>query len=66
MAEYRIFSFPFSAEIDALAEQYIRRGIILEKYRDDALHIAAATIGGLSNLRKKQDTRSANGPAGDV
>lgn len=34
-------------EVEALADKYIEEGIIPAKYRNDALHIAAATINGL-------------------
>jgi predicted nucleic acid-binding protein len=35
-----------SKEADELAQQYIHYGIIPEKYYDDALHIAIATLSG--------------------
>lgn len=42
---------PFLLEIDLeteeLAERYISEGIIPEKYRSDAIHIAAAVINGI-------------------
>jgi len=33
-----------SREVKALADRYIKQGIIPEKYKDDATHIAAATV----------------------
>ena len=38
--------------VDALelAEQYVRSGVIPEKYRDDAFHIAIACTNGLQYL----------------
>ncbi len=35
---------PMNTEIESLAKSYICNGAISEKYSDDALHIAAATV----------------------
>jgi predicted nucleic acid-binding protein len=42
--EYDIGVLEDDSEADALADIYVREGIIPSKYRDDALHIAVATI----------------------
>jgi predicted nucleic acid-binding protein len=34
-------------EVERMADLYIAKGVIPEKYRDDALHIAAATVNNL-------------------
>ena len=38
------------SEVEALADQYIKRGIFPEKYRDDALHLAVATVNDVDIL----------------
>ena len=38
------------ADSEALADQYIKKGIFPEKYRDDALHLAVATVNGIDIL----------------
>ena len=38
------------SKAEALADQYIKRGIFPEKYRDDALHLAIATINDVDIL----------------
>jgi hypothetical protein len=38
---------PAPAEIDRIGALYIKKGIIPEKYEDDALHIATATVNGI-------------------
>ncbi len=38
------------AEVEALTDQYIKKGIFPEKYRDDALHLAVATVNGIDIL----------------
>jgi hypothetical protein len=35
-------SLPVALEAEALADQYVARGAIREKFRDDALHVAVA------------------------
>lgn len=40
-------SLPFSEEVKELADRYIAEGIIPSKYRDDALHIAVASVNNL-------------------
>jgi hypothetical protein len=47
VGKYNIEILPTAAEIDRLSALYIKKGIIPEKYKDDALHIAAATANGL-------------------
>lgn len=42
--EYDIGVLEDDSDADALADMYVREGIIPIKYRDDALHIAVATI----------------------
>ncbi len=37
-------------EVEALTDQYIKKGIFPEKYRDDALHLAVATVNGIDIL----------------
>ena len=37
-------------EAEALADQYIKKEIFPEKYRDDALHLAIATVNGVDIL----------------
>ena len=38
------------SESEALANQYIRKEIFPEKYRDDALHLAIASVNGIDIL----------------
>ena len=38
------------SEGEALADHYIKRGIFPEKYRDDALHLAVATVNDVDIL----------------
>ena len=38
------------SEVEALADQYIKRGIFPEKYRDDALHLAVDTVNDMDIL----------------
>jgi hypothetical protein len=45
--KYKITVLPESDEIKRLGAIYISKGIIPEKYKDDALHIASATVNGL-------------------
>lgn len=44
ISEYDIGVLEDDSEADVLADIYVREGIIPEKYRDDALHIAVAAI----------------------
>jgi len=37
-------------ESEALAEIYIKRGIFPEKYREDAIHLALASVNGIDIL----------------
>ena len=37
-------------ESEALAEKYIERGIFSEKYREDAIHLALASVSGMDIL----------------
>jgi predicted nucleic acid-binding protein len=37
-------------ECEALAEKYIKRGIFPEKYREDAIHLALASVSGIDIL----------------
>jgi predicted nucleic acid-binding protein len=39
-----------SGEVKALAARYVEQGIIPEKYKDDAMHIAAATVNGMDMI----------------
>jgi hypothetical protein len=48
--EYEVEVIPASAEARQLAELYFKAGVIPEKYRMDALHIAAATVAGLDYI----------------
>ncbi|MEA3369677.1 MAG: PIN domain-containing protein [Candidatus Ratteibacteria bacterium] len=41
------FLLRINSEIEKLANSYIKEGIIPEKYRGDALHIAAAVVNGI-------------------
>ncbi|MFZ3064995.1 MAG: PIN domain-containing protein [Nitrospirota bacterium] len=41
------FLLEIDLEIEELAERYISEGIIPEKYRSDAIHIATAVINGI-------------------
>ncbi|GAB6391266.1 MAG: putative PIN domain protein [Treponematales bacterium] len=45
--KYRLHTFPMSDEVDELAVRYVDRGIIPEKYIDDANHIAVCALNGL-------------------
>ena len=47
--EYDIGILDDDAEADVLADDYVREGIIPIKYRDDALHIAVATIAEMTH-----------------
>jgi hypothetical protein len=47
VGKYDIDVMPTTAEIARIGALYIKKGIIPEKYDDDALHIAAATVKGL-------------------
>lgn len=62
---------PITQEVEKLANEYIKKKIIPEKYFDDALHLAAATVNGLNilvswnckhliNLRTKRDANKIN------
>ena len=46
ITDYRVTVIPASTEIERLAEVYVLAGIIPEKFKTDALHIAAATVAG--------------------
>jgi hypothetical protein len=48
--EYEVEVIPASNEAEQLAKLYINDGVIPEKYRMDALHIAAATVAGLDYI----------------
>ena len=37
---------PVNVEVDALAEQYVRAGVLGRASTEDALHVAAATVAG--------------------
>ncbi|GAB6392835.1 MAG: type II toxin-antitoxin system VapC family toxin [Treponematales bacterium] len=45
--KYRLRTLPLSREVDTLALQYVNKGIIPEKYADDASHIAVCALNGL-------------------
>jgi len=45
--EYNIERLQKTERIECLAEEYVKEGIIPEKYKTDAIHIAAATVYGL-------------------
>jgi hypothetical protein len=47
IGKYKITVLPRSEEIERLGAIYISKGIIPEKYNDDATHIAAATVNEL-------------------
>ena len=44
ITQYNISVLPVTAEINDLANVYVKNGIIPQKYTDDARHIACATI----------------------
>lgn len=50
LKKYKLSSFELTKEVQGLAQKYIDRKIIPEKYRDDALHIALATINNVDAL----------------
>jgi predicted nucleic acid-binding protein len=39
-----------TSEIDDLADEYVRRGVFPDKYRDDAVHVATAAVNGIGLL----------------
>jgi hypothetical protein len=41
---------PLTAEVVSLRDAYLRAGIVAEQWRDDATHVAAATIAGASAI----------------
>jgi predicted nucleic acid-binding protein len=45
--QFGIETLPVTEEVERMANLYISKGIIPEKYRDDALHIATATVNNL-------------------
>ena len=42
----QVESVPLSKEVLDLAEEYIRTGVLGERWADDATHVAAATVAG--------------------
>lgn len=71
MKKYPPIMLEVNDEIDELADIYIGEGVITEKKRDDALHIAIATVyemdaliswnyRHLANLNKKEKIRAVN------
>ncbi|MEW6103521.1 MAG: type II toxin-antitoxin system VapC family toxin [bacterium] len=71
MKEYIPIMLEINDEIDELADIYIAEGVISEKKRDDALHIAIATVNEmdalvswnyrhLANLNKKEKVHAVN------
>jgi predicted nucleic acid-binding protein len=50
IADYGITIIPASSEIERLADVYVSAGVIPEKYKTDALHIAAVTVAGLDYI----------------
>lgn len=71
MKKYPPIILEVNDEIDELADIYIGKGVITEKKRDDALHIAIATVyemdaliswnyRHLANLNKKEKIRAVN------
>jgi len=48
--EYSTKILPSTEEMEQLADEYLKEGIIPEKHRTDALHIAAATVNGLDMI----------------
>ncbi|MBI5748855.1 MAG: type II toxin-antitoxin system VapC family toxin [Nitrospinae bacterium] len=71
MKEYMPIMLEVNDEIDELADIYITKGVIPEKKRDDALHIAIATVNEmdalvswnyrhLANLNKKEKVHAVN------
>ena len=47
---YDIIILKVDDESDNLAKKYIERGIFPERYRDDAIHLAIATVNGIDIL----------------
>ena len=50
VAEYPLESLPLTAEVKVLAEPYIQEKIIPEKERNDAIHIAVASVYNLDAI----------------
>jgi len=50
IAEYNINSLQKTDDITRLAEEYVKEGIIPEKHKMDAFHIATATVNGLDMI----------------
>jgi len=50
ISEYGIPIFEYSDEARQLADIYVKEGVIPQKYRSDALHIAAASVHDLDML----------------
>jgi hypothetical protein len=46
--DFRIL--PITEEAENLADEYIREGVFLERYRNDALHVSVATVNGITYL----------------
>lgn len=46
--EFQVFKV--TSEAEELAEEYVKNGVIPEKFRDDALHLAIATVQGMDVL----------------
>jgi predicted nucleic acid-binding protein len=49
-------------EIDDLADEYVRKGVFPEKYRDDAVHVAIAAVNGIGILLSWNFTHLVNLP----
>jgi predicted nucleic acid-binding protein len=45
--QFGIETLHITEEVERMADRYISKGIIPEKYREDALHIAVAAVNGL-------------------
>ena len=50
VAEYPLESLPLTAEVKVLAERYLQEKIIPEKERNDAIHIAVASVYNLDAI----------------
>lgn len=46
--EFQVFKV--TSEAEELAEEYVKNGVIPEKFRDDALHLAVTTVQGMDVL----------------
>lgn len=50
MAQFPLQSLPLTDEVKALADRYIEEKVIPEKERNDAVHIAVASINNLDAI----------------